>query len=132
MADADAKRGLYRKYFVQRLDEKDAGPDVILNLRAMEVDARQPPAPRCGCREAMCPHVPFPAVRWRNAAAPAKHSACRYFVLDLDHDPFAAPALRAYAAACAAEYPALAADLLRLAAPIPEAPAPGHPAAEEE
>jgi hypothetical protein len=40
-----------------------------------------------------------------------KHHACDYFVLDLDHDPFAIPALRAYADACEAEYPLLAADL---------------------
>lgn len=30
-----------------------------------------------------------------------KHQRCEYFVLDLAHDPFAAPALRAYADACA-------------------------------
>jgi len=34
-----------------------------------------------------------------------------YFVLDLTFDPFAIPALRAYADACEGEYPALAADL---------------------
>ena len=40
-----------------------------------------------------------------------KHEGCRYFVLDLDHDKHAAPALRAYAESCAAEFPQLAADL---------------------
>jgi hypothetical protein len=40
-----------------------------------------------------------------------KHAGCDYFVLDLDHDPFAAPALRAYADACETEYPLLARDL---------------------
>ena len=40
-----------------------------------------------------------------------KHDGCDYFVLDLTHDPFAIPALRAYAKACRAEYPLLAADL---------------------
>lgn len=40
-----------------------------------------------------------------------KHAACRYFVLDLDHDPHALPALRAYIESCEREYPALAADL---------------------
>jgi hypothetical protein len=29
-----------------------------------------------------------------------KHEGCEYFVLDITHDPFAAPALRAYADAC--------------------------------
>lgn len=40
-----------------------------------------------------------------------KHARCRYFVLDLTHDEFAAPALRAYADNCAAKFPALARDL---------------------
>jgi hypothetical protein len=40
-----------------------------------------------------------------------KHRNCQYFVLDLDHDKFAVPALEAYARACLAEFPALAADL---------------------
>lgn len=41
-----------------------------------------------------------------------KHHGCAYFVLDLGHDPFAIPALRAYAAACKWRFPALSADLL--------------------
>jgi hypothetical protein len=41
-----------------------------------------------------------------------KHSQCRYFVLDLDHDGFSVPALRAYAKACKKEYPELAKNLL--------------------
>ena len=40
-----------------------------------------------------------------------RHPDCRYFVLDFDHDPHAAPALRAYAAACEATHPQLAASL---------------------
>jgi hypothetical protein len=41
-----------------------------------------------------------------------KHSRCNYFVLDLTHDPFAAPALRAYADACEKDgYGALAQEL---------------------
>lgn len=40
-----------------------------------------------------------------------KHEGCAYFVLDVDHDEFAVPALEAYAAACKAKFPALAADL---------------------
>lgn len=42
-----------------------------------------------------------------------KHHGCRYFVLDLDHDEYAGPALRAYAHACRHAYPALALDLYR-------------------
>lgn len=40
-----------------------------------------------------------------------KHDGCEYFVLDLTHDPYAACALRAYAHACANEYPRLSLDL---------------------
>ena len=40
-----------------------------------------------------------------------KHYNCDYFVLDITHDPFAMPALRAYVNACRDEYPLLAADL---------------------
>jgi hypothetical protein len=44
-----------------------------------------------------------------------KHENCSYFVLDLDHDEFAVPALKAYAKACKKKYPALARDLASLA-----------------
>lgn len=40
-----------------------------------------------------------------------KHHSCRYFVIDLDHDRHARPALNAYADCCAEQYPALAKDL---------------------
>jgi hypothetical protein len=40
-----------------------------------------------------------------------KHHDCEYFLLDLNHDKYAVPALRAYAEHCQAEYPALARDL---------------------
>jgi hypothetical protein len=40
-----------------------------------------------------------------------KHYGCDYFVLDLTHDKYALPALEAYMAACASEFPLLAADL---------------------
>jgi hypothetical protein len=43
-----------------------------------------------------------------------KHENCQYFVLDITHDPFALPALRAYMGACAAMYPALAEDLYKI------------------
>jgi len=36
---------------------------------------------------------------------------CEFFVLDLDYDKFAVPALKAYAEACKKEYPKLAADI---------------------
>lgn len=40
-----------------------------------------------------------------------KHENCLYFVLDLNHDPYALFALSAYAKACEEEFPNLAADL---------------------
>jgi hypothetical protein len=40
-----------------------------------------------------------------------KHKDCTYYVLDLDHDRFAIPALKAYVKACKKEYPDLAKDL---------------------
>lgn len=40
-----------------------------------------------------------------------KHYECRYFVLDLDHDPHVWAALRAYAKDCAESHPLLSADL---------------------
>ena len=40
-----------------------------------------------------------------------KHDNCYFFVLDLDHDKHARPALWAYAESCEAEYPELAKDL---------------------
>jgi hypothetical protein len=41
-----------------------------------------------------------------------KHHTCSYFILDLAHDPFCRPALRAYAKACRKTHPHLAADIL--------------------
>lgn len=49
------------------------------------------------------------------SAAGEKHHGCRYFVLDIDHDPFARAALEAYAKACAERHPMLAADLMGFA-----------------
>ena len=40
-----------------------------------------------------------------------KHHGCQYFVLDLDHDPHAIPALRAYAKSCQESHPQLSHDL---------------------
>lgn len=40
-----------------------------------------------------------------------KHQNCRYFVLDISHDPFAQYALKAYADACEKTYPMLAEDI---------------------
>ena len=42
-----------------------------------------------------------------------KHDACDYFVLDLTHDPHGIPAVLAYADACQATHPQLAADIRR-------------------
>lgn len=49
-----------------------------------------------------------------------KHERCAYFVLDLEHDEFAAAALKAYAKACQETYPDLAADIERIIATKPQ------------
>lgn len=48
-----------------------------------------------------------------------KHEQCSYFVLDLKHDEFALPALRAYAKACKASHPELARDIEHIVATLP-------------
>ena len=58
-----------------------------------------------------------------------KHERCHYFVLDWNHDRFAVPAARAYADACASEYPALAEDLRDMADAFGGASAPAADAA---
>jgi hypothetical protein len=40
-----------------------------------------------------------------------RHHNCVYFVLDIEHDPFAHPALEAYITACADSLPQLSSDL---------------------
>ncbi len=46
-----------------------------------------------------------------SSEAGGKHDGCSYFVLDLEHDRHAMPALRAYAESCREKYPLLARDL---------------------
>lgn len=46
-----------------------------------------------------------------------KHHGCKYFVLDLDHDPHAMAALEAYARSCRKQYPKLAEDILGIVHP---------------
>ena len=61
----------------------------------------------------------FRVERTDGASAPGgKHENCEYFVLDLTHDPYAAPALVAYATAAQAKYPLLATDLMSAAADV--------------
>ena len=68
--EAQQEKGLYGKYYVNRVDGRDkAGGD---------------------------------------------KSNANYFVLDLTHDPFAVPALKAYIQACRETYAALANDLEKL------------------
>ena len=53
----------------------------------------------------------FRVERTDGTSAPGgKHDGCFYFVLDCTHDKFAEAALRAYAEACQAESPLLAAE----------------------
>lgn len=54
----------------------------------------------------------FVVIRIDGKSEPGKrHAECEYFVLDFNHDPFAMPAIRAYADACQKKYPILSAEL---------------------
>lgn len=54
----------------------------------------------------------FQVTRTDGSCAPGgKHHGCVHFVLDLNHDKHAIPAIKAYAESCRAEFPQLAADL---------------------
>lgn len=46
-----------------------------------------------------------------SSAPGGKHENCAYFVLDIQHDEFSEPALRAYAKACRERFPDLADDI---------------------
>jgi hypothetical protein len=50
----------------------------------------------------------------RNSDFMGKHDDCIYFVLDLNCDPFAIPAIKAYIESCKDTYPVLAQDLYQL------------------
>lgn len=57
-------------------------------------------------------HSKYKVERTDGSSGPGgKHEGCTYFVLDLEHDEYAIPALKAYAKACRRDNPALAADL---------------------
>ena len=47
-----------------------------------------------------------------SSAEGGKHHGCRYFVLDLDHDPHARAAMEAYAKSVRKTHPKLYADIL--------------------
>lgn len=86
---------------------------------------------QCGCGDAFgghapnCPGEPKPDDKAKGLYRKyrvtrinddtGKHDGCEFFVLDWHHDRFAVPAIRAYADACAAEFPLLAAELRYLA-----------------
>jgi hypothetical protein len=50
-----------------------------------------------------------------SSAPGGKHEFCQHYVLDLVHDPFAKPAILAYAKACEKTHPVLAQDLREMA-----------------
>lgn len=57
-------------------------------------------------------HRKYVVTRTDGSSGPGgKHEDCAYFVLDLECDAFAIPALKAYAKACRKEQPALASDI---------------------
>lgn len=50
-----------------------------------------------------------------SSAPGGKHEFCQHYVLDLVHDPYAKPAILAYAQACSRTHPMLAQDLREMA-----------------
>jgi hypothetical protein len=59
----------------------------------------------------------YNVTRTDGSSAPGgKHEHCGYFVLDLEHDEFAIPALLAYVKACRKTKPELANDILAIIA----------------
>jgi hypothetical protein len=59
----------------------------------------------------------YDVTRTDGSSAPGgKHADCAYFVLDLEHDEFAIPALKAYATACRKSHHLLAADIAAIIA----------------
>jgi hypothetical protein len=55
-----------------------------------------------------------------SSAPGGKHDRCAFFVLDLEHDPFAIHALKAYARACRKSHPDLARDIDRIVENTPQ------------
>ena len=65
----------------------------------------------------------FVAYRADGSSGPGgKHEGCALFVLDVDHDEHARPALAAYANAVAGEYPQLAEDIFAKLRSMPAPP----------
>lgn len=60
----------------------------------------------------------FKVERMDGSSGPGgKHEHCMMYVLDLEHDPHAKAAIRAYADSCEKDYPMLARDLRDLLKP---------------
>lgn len=91
-----------------------------------------PPPATAGDKRTTGLYEKFRVERTDGKSAPGqKHEGCRYFVLDVTHDPLAPPALRAYAASArAAGYGPLADDLDAMAWKATPPTAPTTPAPE--
>jgi hypothetical protein len=98
---------------------------------AIETDDYEPPQPSSPAPDtARGIYDKFQVMRRDGSSAPGgKHEHCEYFVLDLDHDKYARPALRAYADACSYEFPVLARDLRATSWDLPAPPSPAEPGA---
>lgn len=93
-ADAVKKRSYWELTFQGIADELAAMKELTLDKRKIGL------------------YDKFVIERTDGTSAPGrKHDGCEYFVLDLTHDKFANPAIRAYRDACKDEYPVLAKDL---------------------
>ena len=88
------------------LDAAPAAPSQVVGKPAFPPRDLTKPAEQQGIFEK------FTVRRNDGSDAPGgKHHGCRYFVLDLDHDQHAGPAMHAYAVSCRATHPVLAEDI---------------------
>jgi len=97
------------------MNDSDKIIDLQIRVKALESRLSPEPSHDVG-KKASGLYEKFKVERTDGSSAPGKkHDGCRYFVLDITHDPLAAPALIAYAkAAREAGYGPLADDLERL------------------
>ena len=134
---APPKKKINKKEQIRRLQyECDMLADIIRTVReihppqythcchewdGLEICEYDPEFAACICFKDECPPIDKTAIglypkfnvsRTDGQSAPGKkHHKCKYFVLDLTHDKFAIPAIKAYEEACREEYTLLADDL---------------------
>lgn len=99
---------------VQRAKHDLAGPTNAIRRRCRKCKKVDPAVPSVPEARTTAPGIfqKYDVRRTDGSSGPGgRHEHCAYFVLDLEHDEHAIPALRAYARSCAKSRPELARDL---------------------